>query len=309
MADKAVPSAKRKSRAARSRAAQPGLFAHALEITHEDALELWRRMLCMRLVREARRAHPALSAAPESAGAEALLAGACAALSADDFVAASATRLPSLLLARAETGTLLKAARRAVAAPLDNDPGFCLAPDDASAPGAACGAALACKIGKTGRIAACFFSATAAASGLFHEALQLAAQWQLPALFICESAREHGSSLRGTVNSSLRPGLIHTLAPGYGIGGVTCDGMTLLDVREAVLQAAKSIRAGGGPALLEAVIETTPEDGDGESRDASADPIRRFEEKLVEAGAFSRAQARQLAAELAAEFHSKIAAS
>jgi acetoin:2,6-dichlorophenolindophenol oxidoreductase subunit alpha len=293
----------RTPRAARPRrAAALGLFTRALDIAHEEALEYWRRASCMRLLQQQLRENPLPHAQPETPGAEALIAGACAALRPEDIVAA-ATRLQSVCIARAETGTSLAVARTSIDAAVSISANICVSPSDEAALAVANGAGLSCRHNKRDQVAVAFFNAAAAMRGTFHEALQMAVLWQLPVIFICESARDPGQRSRGA-KPSVRPGTIHTLAQNYGIEGMTCDGSILLEVRDTVLQACQNVRAGKWPVLLEAFTEVPVENEEGETT-LSADPLQRYQEVLIDADVISREQAARQARDLETEFNAK----
>lgn len=113
----------------------------------------------------------------------------------------------------------------------------------------ACGPALAAKGKKTGQVAACFFSDGAANQGTFHEALNLAAVWKLPVLFICENNLYAEST---PVEYSTGITNIADRASAYSMPGVVVDGMDVFAVYEATCEAAARARAGQGPTLIEA---------------------------------------------------------
>jgi acetoin:2,6-dichlorophenolindophenol oxidoreductase subunit alpha len=93
-----------------------------------------------------------------------------------------------------------------------------------------------------------FFGDGASNCGTFHEALNLAATWRLPALFVCEN-NEYGLSCPREASMSIDN--IADRAPGYGVPGVVVDGNDVVAVSEAVDSLLQGIRKGSGPALLE----------------------------------------------------------
>jgi TPP-dependent pyruvate/acetoin dehydrogenase alpha subunit len=113
----------------------------------------------------------------------------------------------------------------------------------------AAGSALATKIKGGREITLAFFGDGAANEGVFHEALNMAAAWRLPVVFLCENNR-YGVSVR--IDRVTNTADIADRAKGYGIPGVVLDGNDVLAVREAVAAAAVRARAGEGPTLLEA---------------------------------------------------------
>jgi pyruvate dehydrogenase E1 component alpha subunit len=83
--------------------------------------------------------------------------------------------------------------------------------------------------------------------GAFHEALNLAAVWDLPVLFVCQN-NEFGEF---TPRSETQRGEIADRALAYGIPGVTVDGNDATALRPVVAAAVERARAGGGPTLLD----------------------------------------------------------
>jgi len=114
----------------------------------------------------------------------------------------------------------------------------------------ATGFALAAQKEGNGRIAACFFGDGASNTGSFHEGMNLASLWKLPVLYICEN-NQYGEAM--PVKDFVSVPRISERAAGYGIRGLTVDGMDVLAVAEAVAEAVDSIRKGDGPVLIETV--------------------------------------------------------
>jgi TPP-dependent pyruvate/acetoin dehydrogenase alpha subunit len=112
----------------------------------------------------------------------------------------------------------------------------------------ATGMALTFKMRKQRQVVACFFGDGAIAEGAFHEGVNLAAIWDLPAIFVCEN-NLYGASTR--VDHVMRNARIAERAATYGIRGETVDGNDVLAVYEAARSAAADCRAGRGPVLLE----------------------------------------------------------
>jgi 2-oxoisovalerate dehydrogenase E1 component len=112
----------------------------------------------------------------------------------------------------------------------------------------AVGAAAAAQLRADGSVAVAFFGDGAPAHGAFHEALNLAAVWELPVIFFCEnngyaefsaSSTQHGASLEAR-------------AAGYGIAYVAVDGNDVATTAAAMDDVVVSVRAGRGPAVVEA---------------------------------------------------------
>ncbi|NUS76370.1 MAG: thiamine pyrophosphate-dependent dehydrogenase E1 component subunit alpha, partial [Streptomyces sp.] len=114
----------------------------------------------------------------------------------------------------------------------------------------AAGAAWSARLRGTGQIAVAFFGDGATNIGAFHEALNLAAVWKLPALFVCENNLYMEYTPIADVTAVARPAADR--APAYGIPGESVDGNDVVAVRESVARLAERARAGDGPALLEA---------------------------------------------------------
>jgi 2-oxoisovalerate dehydrogenase E1 component len=112
------------------------------------------------------------------------------------------------------------------------------------------GAAFAQHYRREEGITVVIFGDGAAAEGSVHEALNLAAAWKLPLLFVCENNHWAGAQ---RLEVHLAGGSVANRAPGYGIPGETVDGNDPDAVFQATKRLASRIREGGGPALLEAV--------------------------------------------------------
>ncbi|MGW2716962.1 thiamine pyrophosphate-dependent dehydrogenase E1 component subunit alpha [Streptomyces sp. NPDC001492] len=114
----------------------------------------------------------------------------------------------------------------------------------------AVGAAWSARLRGSGQLAVAFFGDGATNIGAFHEALNLAAVWKLPVLFVCENNLYMEYTPIADVTAVARPAADR--APAYGIPGEVVDGNDVLAVKEAVARLAGRARAGDGPALLEA---------------------------------------------------------
>ena len=103
------------------------------------------------------------------------------------------------------------------------------------------------QLGRSG-IVACFFGDGAATEGIFHEALNLAALWELPLLFVCENNQWQALVPRreAMVGDEVAP-----WAAGHGIAHRTVDGNDVRAVREAAEAARAHIASTGKPYLLE----------------------------------------------------------
>jgi pyruvate dehydrogenase E1 component alpha subunit len=112
----------------------------------------------------------------------------------------------------------------------------------------AVGLALADKMQGRDRVTCCFFGEGAAAEGEFHEAMNLAALWHLPVLFVCENnLYAMGTAVaRSESNPDIR-----AHAAVFGMASEAVDGMDVVAVEAAALRAAHAIRRGEGPRFLE----------------------------------------------------------
>ena len=153
------------------------------------------------------------------------------------------------------------------------------------------GAALAAHYKNTGAVSMAFFGDGATNIGAFHEALNLASIWKLPAIFICEN------NLYGEYSPMASTTPVERLsdrAGSYSMTSERIDGNHVLLVRATVEAAAARARAGDGPTLIEALTyrqkgHSRTDPGayrpPGElDRWLERDPILLFERQLEETG-------------------------
>jgi pyruvate dehydrogenase E1 component alpha subunit len=114
----------------------------------------------------------------------------------------------------------------------------------------AVGAAWSATLRGTEQLAVAFFGDGATNIGAFHEALNLAAVWKLPVIFVCENNLYMEYTPIGAVTAVENPAADR--APAYRIPAEVIDGNDVLVVRARVADAAERARAGGGPTVLEA---------------------------------------------------------
>jgi acetoin:2,6-dichlorophenolindophenol oxidoreductase subunit alpha len=156
----------------------------------------------------------------------------------------------------------------------------------------ACGAALAARYRGKGEVAISFVGDGASNQGMFLESLNLAAVWNLPAIFIVENngyaestSRDYAVAVDSYVDR----------AAGFGLPGVTVDGTDFFAVYEAAGEVIRRAREGGGPALLECKMirffghfegdqQTYRGRGEVEDLRANHDCIKKFSAKVVGAG-------------------------
>jgi TPP-dependent pyruvate/acetoin dehydrogenase alpha subunit len=112
------------------------------------------------------------------------------------------------------------------------------------------GAALAAQYRGTGAVSIAFFGDGATNIGAFHEALNLASVWKVPAVFICENNLYGEYSPYRTTTAIER---LADRAASYSMPSRQIDGNRVLTVRAAVATAVEDARAGHGPTLIEAL--------------------------------------------------------
>ena len=113
----------------------------------------------------------------------------------------------------------------------------------------AAGAALGVKLKGEDKVVLCFFGDGSSNEGTFHEAMNLAAIWKLPVIYLCEN-NLYAATTDIRYSASVRD--IADRAKAYNIPGLVVDGQDPLAVHEVVIEAAKRARAGEGPSLIEA---------------------------------------------------------
>jgi len=182
-------------------------------------------------------------------------------------------------------------------------------------PGLATGAALTIDYeGTDDRIALSFFGDGAVAQGQVHEAINLAATWDLPAVFLVEN-NQYGE---GTpVEQQHNVDNLSDTAGAYDIPGVTVDGMDVTAVNEAVAEARERAVDGEGPTFIEANTyrymghyegdEQVYRDQEEVKRMRDRDPIDSFRDRLVDRGELTRAEFEEMQAEIEEEIADAIA--
>ncbi len=100
----------------------------------------------------------------------------------------------------------------------------------------------------TDGVTICMFGDGATNIGYFHEAVNLSKVWKLPVLWVCEN-NEYGMGT--TVERASAVSEIRQKAEGYGIPNGRVDGMNVMEVRQASLDALAHIRGGNGPYFME----------------------------------------------------------
>ncbi len=172
------------------------------------------------------------------------------------------------------------------------------------------GFAFAAKYRGTDQVAIAYFGEAAANIGSFHETLNIAALWKLPAIFVIEN---NGYGMGTAVKRAAAITDLALRASSYGMPGVQVDGQDVVAVKEATDVAVARARAGDGPTLLE--IRTFRYVGHSMSDAASGtyrskeeldssrqrDPITLLEHRMRDLGLLDDAQLAALDAEVMAE--------
>ncbi|ADJ48839.1 2-oxoisovalerate dehydrogenase E1 component [Amycolatopsis mediterranei S699] len=112
----------------------------------------------------------------------------------------------------------------------------------------ATGAATAAQLRGRGGVVLAFFGDGAVAQGMFHEAVNLAAVWQLPVIFCCEN--NHYAEFSAAADQ--HRATLADRARGYGVEYAHVDGNDVVAVADTVTALVADLRAGAGPVLLEA---------------------------------------------------------
>ena len=114
----------------------------------------------------------------------------------------------------------------------------------------AAGAAWSAQYRGTEQVAVCFFGDGTANIGAFHEALNFAAVWKLPVIFVCENNLYMEYTAIHTVTAVDHPAADRAAA--YGLESIIVDGNDADDVYRTAVKYMDRARKGGGPALIEA---------------------------------------------------------
>ncbi|HEU4763602.1 MAG TPA: pyruvate dehydrogenase (acetyl-transferring) E1 component subunit alpha, partial [Gemmatimonadales bacterium] len=177
------------------------------------------------------------------------------------------------------------------------------------------GMAFAIKYRGGDQVALCYFGEAAVNNGAFHEALNMAALWKLPAIFICENNRY------GMGTALERASAIYDIserACSYDMANEVVDGQDVLAVRAATDRACARARKESLPTLLE--IRTyrfmghsmsdpihghyrTKEEVDEQRK---RDPISTWSQRLIAAGVMDEAAVKAMDAEVTAEMEDAV---
>jgi len=111
------------------------------------------------------------------------------------------------------------------------------------------GAGLAAQMDGKGAVAVGFFGDGASNAGPFHESINIAADWKLPVVYVCENNQW---AVNVPAAESVPTPNVADRARGYGIPGVVVDGNDIFAVHATAEAAIARARAGEGPTLIEA---------------------------------------------------------
>jgi 2-oxoisovalerate dehydrogenase E1 component len=172
----------------------------------------------------------------------------------------------------------------------------------------AAGVALAHKLKEEGRVSLAFSGEGGTSQGEFHEALNTAAVWQLPVIFLIEN---NGYGLSTPINEQFRCAQLADRAPGYGMKSVIIDGNNILEVYQTLRDLAESMRQNPEPVLVECMTFRMRghEEASGTKyvpKDlmdqwAVKDPISNYEKYLLELGLLNDEEIKRLRKEIKQE--------
>ena len=159
----------------------------------------------------------------------------------------------------------------------------------------AVGLGWAAKYRQSDNVAMVFFGDGATSEGDFHEGLNFAGVFQVPAIFICQNNHWAISIPR---SKQTRSKTLAQKATAYGMPGIQVDGNDILAVYAAAKEAVDRARSGGGPTLIECVtyrltMHTTADDPKRYRTDEEVerwkqrDPLPRFQKYLIDRGLLS----------------------
>jgi len=165
----------------------------------------------------------------------------------------------------------------------------------------ATGAALSARQRGTDQVALAFFGDGATNQGMFHEALNFAAVFDLPALYVIEN-NLYAEFTRADRHTKVER--LSDRAKAYHIPGLTVDGNDVWAVYQAVKEAVERARSGRGPTLIECQTYRIHGHTEGESAQYRStteveewrkrDPIRLWRTQLLDSGLLTEEQAAEM---------------
>jgi 2-oxoisovalerate dehydrogenase E1 component len=177
----------------------------------------------------------------------------------------------------------------------------------------AMGVALSHKINNEPKVSVAFTGEGGTSEGDFHEALNVAAVWQLPVIFVIEN-NGYGLSTPTTEQYACKD--LVDRAKGYGMKGYQIDGNNILEVFETMSQIAKDLRKNPEPVLVECLtfrmrgheeasgIKYVPKELI--EQWAAKDPISNYEHFLIEQKIYTQADIDQLRLDIKADIADKL---
>lgn len=160
----------------------------------------------------------------------------------------------------------------------------------------ALGAAWSAQYRESGQVSICFFGDGTTNIGAFHEALNMAAVWKAPVVFVCENNQYMEYTPIGAVTAVARPAADRAAA--YGLEAIVVDGNDADAVYDVAARTISRARAGDGPSLVEALTyrhggHSRADPGKYRPDDEveawkARDPVPGYRARLVEAGIDSR---------------------
>ncbi len=156
----------------------------------------------------------------------------------------------------------------------------------------AAGTALAAKYRGEDKVTVCFFGDGATNIGAFHEALNLAALWELPVVYVCENNYYMEYTAISEVTAVPRPAADRASA--YGLDPIVVDGNDADAMYSTARDAIERARRGGGPSLIEALTyrhlgHASSDPGNYRPEEEvtawmKRDPIPAYRQRLLDAG-------------------------
>jgi pyruvate dehydrogenase E1 component alpha subunit len=180
----------------------------------------------------------------------------------------------------------------------------------------ATGAALTAKLKRSGGVAVAFFGDGATNQGAFHESLNMAANWKLPAVYVVEN---NGFGEFTPTDFVIPVEDIAVRADSYAMKSLIADGMDLFDVYAKAGEAIDHARSGAGPVLLECktyrfqghyVGDSLLYRSKQEAEDwiQNRDPLQLFEMHVIEASLADSDDLRRIDGEIEQELNAAVEA-
>lgn len=235
----------------------------AQKLTREELVEMYRMMILIRHFEETTVAYfkqgHVIGNMHMYVGEEAVATGVCKALQKEDYIAsthrcdghliakgADINKMMAELMGKEEGNCGGRAGKMHQTAP---EVGFLSANGIVGASETlATGHALYCSLYAPERVAVAFFGDGGGNQGAFHEAMNMAALWKLPVIFVCEN---NHYAISTAVETSTAMGTFYQRAAGYGVPGVLVNGNDVMEVYAAAKEAVDRARRGEGPTMIE----------------------------------------------------------